>query len=526
MVEGGGYRMWLLFALVTAALRLPACFLPFFAKDEATYSALAAKLLSGSLFYVGAVDHKPPGMALTYAFVFWLTGVYRLLGIRLALLAVVVATSVLIGETARRLFRSPRARIAGLLYATASAIGLPGDMQAANTELFLNLPLAAAAFLLADGDHAATFAAVGFLTGLGALFKYQAAAAGLAWAAAALVAGGGIGRIASRLAALLAGITPVVLGLCGFYWLRGEWPAFWFWGWQYNFAYMSLVSPSIAMENAIFYTLLAGVLWLPLVICLAERRVPRPFLALAWLAAMVPALAAGGRFFPHYYLMPLPPVCLLAAPGFLAIADGHSRRLRLVEAFTALGVAVTIVLSWGWYSIKPGLADSQRSYTSVAAYVRAHGHALRVLQLHDGKNLGHRRGRHRHARHGSFCRAARVGRARGRPRPHAASGDRGRRGRQARRLRAERRAAVSGSVGDHPARVPAGSGDRGCARVSPGRRLVGRDLLQQVEVRLRRLYVLRIRRTTCEPSFTSWNTLKSTLKTSGYRRELAAPAYC
>jgi len=372
MVEGGGYRMWLLFALVTAALRLPACFLPFFAKDEATYSALAAKLLSGSLFYVGAVDHKPPGMALTYAFVFWLTGVYRLLGIRLALLAVVVATSVLIGETARRLFRSPRARIAGLLYATASAIGLPGDMQAANTELFLNLPLAAAALLLAEGDHAATFVAVGFLTGLGALFKYQAAAAGLAWAAAALVAGGGIGRIASRLAALLAGITPVVLGLCGFYWLRGEWPAFWFWGWQYNFAYMSLVSPSIAMENAIFYTLLAGVLWLPLVICLAERRVPRPFLALAWLAAMVPALAAGGRFFPHYYLMPLPPVCLLAAPGFLAIADGHSRRLRLVEAFTALGVAVTIVLSWGWYSIKPGLADSQRSYTSVAAYVRAH----------------------------------------------------------------------------------------------------------------------------------------------------------
>jgi hypothetical protein len=70
--------------------------------------------------------------------------------------------------------------------------------------------------------------------------------------------------------------------------------------------------------------------------------------------------------------MPLPPVCLLAAPGFLAIADGRPRRLRLAEAFTALGVAVTIVLSWGWYSIKPGLADRQRSYTGVAAYVKAH----------------------------------------------------------------------------------------------------------------------------------------------------------
>lgn len=376
-VERGGYRMWLIFALVTVALRLPIGFLPFFTKDEATYSALAAKLLSGSLFYVGAVDHKPPGIALTYAFVFWLAGRYQLLFVRLLLLAVVVATSVLVGETARRLYRSPRARIAGLLYATASAIGLPGDMQAANTELFLNLPLAAAALLVAGpGDDIdggiATFAAAGLLTGIAALFKYQAAAAGMAWVAAAVMAGGGAGRIMSRLAALLAGIAPVALGLCGFYWLRGEWPAFWFWGWQYNFAYMSLVTPSVVMENAVFYTLLAALFWLPLVIWLAERRVPRPSLALAWLAAMVPALAAGGRFFPHYYLMPLPPVCLLAAPGLLAMADGRSRRLRLALAFTALGVAVTLVLSWGWYRIKPGLADNQRGYTGVAAYVKAH----------------------------------------------------------------------------------------------------------------------------------------------------------
>ena len=376
IVERGGYRAWLFFALVTVALRLPIFFLPFFTKDEATYSALAAKLLSGALFYVGAVDHKPPGIALTYAFVFWLAGRYRLVFVRLVLLGVVVATSVLIGETARRLYRSPRARVAGLLYAAASAIGLPGDMQSANTELFLNLPLAAAALLVAgagdESDAIAAFAAAGFLTGLAALFKYQAAAAGVAWAAAVLAAGGGARRVVSRLAALLAGIAPVVLGLCGFYWLRGEWPAFWFWGWQYNFVYMSLLTPSVMVENAIFYTVVAALFWLPLVICVVEPRVPRPFLALAWLASMVPALVAGGRFFPHYYLMPLPPVCLLAAPGFLAIADAPSRRLRLAQASTALGVAVTLVLSWGWYHIKPGLADNQRGYAGVAAYVNAH----------------------------------------------------------------------------------------------------------------------------------------------------------
>jgi 4-amino-4-deoxy-L-arabinose transferase-like glycosyltransferase len=374
MVERGGSRAWLLCALVTVALRLPLFFLPFFTKDEATYSALAAKLLSGSLFYVGAVDHKPPGIAMTYAAVFWVTGRYNLLFVRLLLVAAVVATSVLIGETARRVYRSPGARIAGLLYAAASAIGLPGDMQAANTELFLNLPLAAAAFLVAgaEGEGVAAFVAAGFLTGVAALFKYQAAAAGVAWAAAALAAGGGAGRVTSRLAALVAGIAPVAIGLCGFYWIRGEWPAFWFWGWQYNFAYMSLVTPSVLAENAVFYTIVAALFWLPLLIGLAERRMPRPFLALAWLAAMVPALAAGGRFFPHYYLMPLPPICLLAAPGVLSFARERSVRLRIALVFAALSVAVTLVLSWGWYRIKPGLAGNQRGYTSVAAYVNAH----------------------------------------------------------------------------------------------------------------------------------------------------------
>jgi hypothetical protein len=71
-------------------------------------------------------------------------------------------------------------------------------------------------------------------------------------------AGGSGGRVTPHGA--LAGIAPW-LGLCGFYWLRGEWPAFWFWGWQ-SLRRMSLVSPS-SVENAIF-TLLTALFWLPL----------------------------------------------------------------------------------------------------------------------------------------------------------------------------------------------------------------------------------------------------------------------
>jgi hypothetical protein len=360
-------------------------------------------VLAGSLFYVGAVDHKPPGIALTYAFVFWLTGQYRLLFVRILLLAVVAATSVLIGETARLLYGSPRARIAGVLYALASATGVPGDMLAANTELFLNLPLAAAGLLvvraLADDSNrlwpAATVTALagaGALTGIAALFKYQAAAAVVGWALAVSAAGGGIRRIAPRLAALVAGIAPIALGLCAFYLLRAAWPAFWFWGWQYNFVYMSLVSPSAATWRALYYTTVVGLFWLPLGICIAEPRAPRPVFALAWLIAMIPAVAAGNRFFPHYYLMLLPPLCLLAAPGVLALAEGRPRRRGFVAAFAALAVGVTTGLSWscptcdgqgtiralavgvttGRSDVKPAPQHNQRSYLAVAAYVRAH----------------------------------------------------------------------------------------------------------------------------------------------------------
>ena len=335
--------------------------------------------------------------------VFWLAGQYCLPFVRFLPLAVVAATSALIGETARLLYGSPRARIAGALYALASATGVPGDMLAANTELFLNLPLAAAGVLVVraladDNDRlrpAATVTALagaGALTGIAALFKYQAAAAGVGWALAVLAAGGGIRRIAPRLAALVAGITPIALGLCAFYLLRAAWPAFWFWGWQYNFVYMSLVSPSAATWRALYYTTVVALFWLPLGVCLAEPRAPRPVFALAWLIAMIPAVAAGNRFFPHYYLMLLPPLCLLAAPGVLALAEGRPRRRGFVAALAALAVGVAdgvLVLpdvrraehdsracrgrhDGAAWTPKPALQHDQRSYLAVAAYVKAH----------------------------------------------------------------------------------------------------------------------------------------------------------
>jgi hypothetical protein len=66
----GRWRFLVVLALVT---RVAICAHTYFS-DEATYAALAAKIQSGALPYVGAVDHKPPGIELLYAVVFTVGG--------------------------------------------------------------------------------------------------------------------------------------------------------------------------------------------------------------------------------------------------------------------------------------------------------------------------------------------------------------------------------------------------------------------------------------------------------------------
>jgi len=70
------YRWWLLVAVLTVALRAPAICDRFYSNDEATYSALASKLLTGGSMYTDAVDHKPPGIVWLYAGVFRLSAPY------------------------------------------------------------------------------------------------------------------------------------------------------------------------------------------------------------------------------------------------------------------------------------------------------------------------------------------------------------------------------------------------------------------------------------------------------------------
>jgi hypothetical protein len=326
--------------------------------DEPTYSALAVKIdADAALPYAGAVDHKPPGIELVYAGVFAVTGRYNLLAVRLLLVAVVAATALALGKVARRFGGGELA--AAILYVLASTWGLSGDMQSANTELFLNLPLVIAAWLVMTGG-VARCAAAGALTAVAALFKYQAALAGMGWIVI-------VGLDIAQLAALALGFAAVAVAYVGTFWLAGVWTDFVFWGWGYNFRYVAALSPGDVISNGLFYTGVMALFWTPLLVAFLRPSRQLARAALPWLGAMTLATSVGGRFFPHYYLMMLPPVVLLAVRGFDATRRGRLAR-SLAGVFTGVAVALSIV--------RPEVTEYGHHYIEaqrhVGAWIRDH----------------------------------------------------------------------------------------------------------------------------------------------------------
>src|SRR6478609_2356067 len=108
-------RLWPLILLLAVATRLPGFENRFYSNDEATYSALAARVAHGGSMYADAVDHKPPGIVSVYAAVFRVSGPYRIRQVRVVLAAAVALTAILLGELAVFLTGDPRARVAGIL---------------------------------------------------------------------------------------------------------------------------------------------------------------------------------------------------------------------------------------------------------------------------------------------------------------------------------------------------------------------------------------------------------------------------
>jgi 4-amino-4-deoxy-L-arabinose transferase-like glycosyltransferase len=313
---------------LTCLLRFPVLVSHPFCIDESYYAAGAVELNAGGAFYRDVVDHKSPGIYFIYAFIYRLAGAYNQTAVHLALLLVAALTAYLVGLCAAELFGARVGRWAGTLYALASVIGPANDFQAANTELFMNLPVVAALWLCARGAARRERAGFewpvgGFLVGLAILIRPQAALALLPL---------GVAMWRRRVRWSVVGTVALAAALPSLALLASVWRAGAIADLRASLTYASYYSSCLPFEvklaNGSLKTLFFAAIDLGLMIPVAMllwrgRRSDAAWqqgagaLLLTWLGASLVAVAAGGRFYPHYFIQALPPLVIMAARQLL-----------------------------------------------------------------------------------------------------------------------------------------------------------------------------------------------------------------
>jgi len=369
LLAGGG-------ALAVLAVHLPAFAHRLLDGDEGVYGSIAALInLGGHLYADGGVDNKPPGIFWTYAVTFAVFGQYQMNAIHGLALAVTAATCVVLFLIGRSI-AGPRAGVlAAIFYGIVTAAGNP-RLRAANTELFMTLPLTVSLLLMLRRQWLLS----GLLLVVAGAFKQVATVQVLLLPAAlVLVSAAGERRGATwRFGAGIAiGLVAGAAVLAG----TGSLAGFWRWTVETLVGYAAgnwnpAVVLSRARDSLVPFVLDMAVLWiaaLALVVRLG-RLTNLEKLAIAWFGVSFLGSIAGGHWSWHYFIQVMAPLALLAALAVDRALETDMR--RLVAAAVVVGLAVPAAW-WATFDItadpltydwSPPIAQHE----AVATYINEH----------------------------------------------------------------------------------------------------------------------------------------------------------
>jgi 4-amino-4-deoxy-L-arabinose transferase-like glycosyltransferase len=366
-------------ALVVLA-HLPSFFHRLLDGDEAIYGAIAALMNAGGKLYAdGGVDNKPPGIFWVYAATFHLFGTYQMTAIHAVSLAAVAATCAILLLIARSMGSVRAGLLAALAYGVFTGAGYP-RLGAANTEVFMMLPLAASVLLQLERRWLWS----GAMLALAGVFK-QVAAANLLLFPVALVllepaerrlrAGiaFGVGLAGAGLLVLLAvAITGSLPGML--HWTVATLFGYASASWRLDGLWQRIVGGP--QGGPLQFVETTAILWLATGWYVSRWKSlgARERLMVAWLAAGVAGALAGGHMFGHYFIQALGPLAVLAG---LAIDSALKTPMRRwVAAAVTVGIAVPMV---GWvaydFNADPITYDWGQpvaQHELVATYIRNH----------------------------------------------------------------------------------------------------------------------------------------------------------
>ena len=350
--------------------------------DAAVFSQVAGRLLDGVIPYVGAWDHKPPGIYLADAgaqallgwlgawTADWLVTLVATAGIGIAVAAALARLGV--GGWPRWL-------------AAAGAVGLAAQYLVALGGGLTEAPaavLAGAAMALAlSGPRRGQLLAVGMLLGLAITFSVQTTPAIVAILILLRASAKGLALVA------IGFVVPLSL-VVGWLALAGALPAAFDAVVGYTAAYRAsnagyggalsgpLISWTLLASLALIAPAILGAshAWAP-----AGPRRMAAAAALGWVAVAVVLFAIQGRFLAHYVIPLAVPLGVLGGLGLERVARSLNLRRKAVErAVVILPLAMTLAISIaagaiaGYMEAAPLAANSQR-LQAVASYIRHTG---------------------------------------------------------------------------------------------------------------------------------------------------------
>jgi hypothetical protein len=336
--------------------RVPGFFHQLFDSDEGAIATVGMVVTRGGTVYRDVIDRKPPLPGFLYAASFLLTGGRDLRPIHVLAALCLGAAAVVLALGARRMAGATAGWwAAGLLLTGATALR-PTDAQAANFAHFALLPSCGAIVAARAGSRRSALLA-GALVGVATLTRQTWIIGVVPAAFAAWWCGG---RRWER-PALVVATTAATIAAIG---IVVPFGAFWHWTFSGNGSVLDVSESQYVITRggfAVFVFLLANAAtcWL-----VARRGWHRSDTDLwIWLVTGLLAFVAGFRFFGHYWLQVLPPLCLLAAAG-VAKVPAPRRRVLIVVAVVPAIAAWTIALT------SPPTRNGR--VFALAAYVQTH----------------------------------------------------------------------------------------------------------------------------------------------------------
>lgn len=337
--------------------RLPGYLTQLMDTDESAIATMAMVLNRGGALYRDVIDRKPPIPAFAYAGSFLLSGNRDLRPLHLLAALLLGASALVLAWGARRAGGAVAGWwAAGLLIASATALQ-PHDAQAANFAHLALLPGCGAIVAARVGSRRSALVA-GVLIGVATLTRQT----WIIGVVPASFAAWSFGERRWRRVAVVVGAAGVTILSVA---IVVPFGSFWHWTFSGNGSVLAVgesidVGSRAAIVLELFLLANIAMCWL-----VARRGWRRTDLDLwLWLVTGLIAFAAGFRFFGHYWLQVLPPLCLLAGLGAAACGPRFRRVLMVV-------VAVPAIAAWAIALANPPDIGAG-VVPSLAEYVTAH----------------------------------------------------------------------------------------------------------------------------------------------------------